>query len=544
MDRARFEHLLSRSATRRGLLAGGSAVGLSAAISRPGRATRPVAQTGTPGASPFASPVASPTLGANPFTLGVASGDPLPAGVVLWTRLAVAPTGGGGMDPVPYAVRWELAADDAFRQVVQIGTAVAAPTLGHSVHVDVTGLQPATVYYYRFMVGGEESPVGRTKTAPALGATVDRLRFALASCSHYEHGYFTAYRDLAAQDLDLVVHVGDYLYEYPAGEEYRPAGYEPVREHVGGETVSLDDYRNRHAQYKTDPDLQAAHAAFAWVATWDDHETENNYAGEVSEDGDPVAGFLARRAAAYQAYYEHMPLRASSFPIGPDMQLYRRLTYGTLAELQVLDGRQYRSDQPCGDGVGVRCPEVLDPNQTMTGPDQERWLLQGLDASPATWNVIAQQTMMAQLDTEPEAPLAVNLDQWDGYPAARNRILSHVMSRGTSNPVVLTGDIHSAWVNDLKADFADPASPTVGTELVCTSVTADNPFAEQLGQLRQVNPHIAFYDGNHGYTVCELTPERWQADFRAVADVTIEGAPVETVAAFVIEAGAAGAKPA
>ncbi len=537
MDRARFEHLLTRRASRRQVLGVGSAAALAAVVSLPGRPSRVLGQ-----GTPAASPVASPTFGANPFALGVASGDPLPNGVVLWTRLAPSPL--GGMDPVPYDVRWEVARDEAFAEVVQTGVAVAAPTLGHSVHVDVTGLDPASVYHYRFLVGGEESPVGRTRTAPAAGAAVDRLRFALASCSHWEHGYFTAYRDIAAQDLDLVLHVGDYLYEYPAGEQFRPSRYDPVREHAGGENRTLADYRNRHAQYKSDPDLQAAHAEFAWVTAWDDHETENNYAAAISEDSEPTDAFLARRAAAYQAYYEHMPLRPSSMPIGPALQLYRRLTFGTLAEFSVLDGRQYRTDQPCGDGVGVRCPAALDPNATMTGPDQERWLLQGLDASAAIWNVLAQQTMMAQLDTDPGAPVEVPLDQWDGYPAARNRILAHLASRGIANPVVLTGDIHSAWVNDLKTDFADPDSAVVATELVCSSVTADNPFAPALGLLRGFNPHIRFYDGTHGYTFCELTPDAWRADFRGVTDVTVEGAPVETVASFVIEAGSPGAREA
>ncbi|MDP9353982.1 MAG: alkaline phosphatase D family protein, partial [Chloroflexota bacterium] len=292
----------------------------------------------------------------------------------------------------------------------------------------------------------------------------------------------------------------------------------------------------------TDPDLQAAHAAFPWVTTWDDHETENNYAGAISEDGDPEEVFLAQRAAAYQAYYEHLPLRPSSMPQGPDLRLYRRLAYGNLAELSMLDTRQYRSDQPCGDGLRARCAAAQDLERTMTGPEQERWLLRGLDESGARWKVIAQQVMLAELMIPRSGERQFNLDQWDGYPAARNRILGHVMSRAIPNTMVLTGDIHSAWISDLKADFEEPASATVATEFVTSSITADNPFANQLRLLVPVNDHIRYYDGRHGYGRCEVTPERWQTDVRAMENVTEPDAAIETVASFVVEAGQPGAQ--
>ena len=315
------------------------------------------------GAGPFSEKAASrPKFSGYPFRLGVASGDPLPDGVVLWTRLAPKPLaddGHGGMPDRNVPVRWEVAADEGFRKVVRRGTEVARPELAHSVHVEVEGLAPARWYYYRFKAGDEISPVGRTRTAPAPGAKVSELSFAFASCQQFEHGYFTAYRRMAEEDLDLVVHLGDYIYEYGPNEYVAPGGN--VRQHVGEEIQSLADYRQRHAQYKGAPNLRRAHAAFPWIVTWDDHDAENNYADEISENDDPPEVFLRRRANAYQAYYEHMPLRRSSVPRGPDMRLYRRLTYGDLAEFNVLDTRQYRSDQPCGDDFPDDCRGRFSP---------------------------------------------------------------------------------------------------------------------------------------------------------------------------------------
>ncbi len=537
--RIRFEHALVGSMSRRRLLAGtGALASFGVMASLPGRASRVLGQ-GTPEGTPAGTVAFSGT----PFTLGVASGDPMPDSVVLWTRLAPIPEAGGGMPPVPVEVRWELATDDAFGEVVQRGTAVASPTLAHSVHVDVTGLEPATEYYYRFMVGSEVSPTGRTLTTPASDATVDQVRFAHTSCSNYEHGFFTGYRGIADDRPDFVLHLGDYIYEYPSGADYTPSTYEPVRMHVGAETTTLNAYRNRHAQYKTDPDLQAAHAAAPWIVTWDDHEVENNYAAAVSEDSVPTDTFLERRAAAYQAYYEHMPLRPSSIPTGPDMQLYRAFRYGSLLDVAMLDGRQYRSDQPCGDGAQVRCPQALDPAMTMLGPEQEQWVLATLDASTATWKSIGQQTMMGQLNVSPAEP-TFNLDQWDGYPAARNRLLQHIDSRSIANTVVLTGDIHSAWVNDLKMDFEDASSATISTEFVCTSITADNPLVDQLQLALLFNPHIKFVDGLHGYNLNTLTADTWTSDFRTVPNVTDETAEVSTLTSWVIADGQAGAEEA
>jgi len=541
--RVRYERMLARRADRRRLLLGGGAAMVATSLF--GRPTRVLGQ-----ATPEASPVATGSVAYPYFTLGVASGDPTPDGVVLWTRLAPSPTGGGGMDPTPYEVRWEVANDDAFTDVVQSGRAVASPVLAHSVHLDVTGLEPAREYFYRFMLGDEVSPVGRTKTAPAAGAAVDRLRFGFASCSMWEHGWFTAYRDMARQEFDLILHLGDYIYEYePNGYDVREEG--PLRRHTGsddatGETDALLEYRNRFAQYRTDPDLQAAHASAPWVVTWDDHEAENDYAGAISENYDPVPMFLARRAAAYQAYYEHMPLRPFSMPQGPDMQLYRRLPYGTLAEFVVLDTRQYRDDQPCGDGVNVRCPAALDPATTLLGPEQERWLLQSLDASPARWNVLTQQVMMAELE-QGDGPVEEYWgDSWSAYPLARNRILSHLMSRSIANPVVITGDIHTAWANDLLADWSDPASPVIGTEYICTSISAGGADpATFFEAFLPEHPYIRYFNPNHGgYTAVDLTPDLWRTDFHQVASLLDPDSAVAVVASFATEAGRPGAQPA
>lgn len=549
--RLRFEQALVQQMHRRRLLTLGGAAVAGIAISRPGSPTRLLAQdaTGTPIPSADATPTSgpaltAPTFAATPFALGVASGDPRPESVVLWTRLAVTPLDGGGMEPLPYETRWELATDDRFTQIVQAGTAIASPVLAHSVHVDVTGLQPATDYFYRFMVGNEESPIGRTRTAPALDAEVETLRFAFTSCAHYEHGYFVAYRHIADGNYDVVFNLGDYIYEM-GPEEYAVYGEEPApRRFTGSSLLDLSLFRNRHALYKTDPDLQAAHASAPWVVTWDDHEAENDYAALRREDPKPQADFPTIVAAAYQAYYEHMPLPASSMPQGTNMQLYRKLTWGKLAEFQVLDTRQYRSDQPGGEGATVRSPAALDPNTTMLGPAQERWLLQNLDQSLATWNVLAQQVQMAELEQgagEPGAPELYWQDSWPGYPAARNRILSHVLSRGIPNLAVITGDIHCHWANDLKADWEDPASRTIGTEFICTSITAGG--AEDVAgffndYLDGRNEHIKWFDGRHGgYTGVTLTPAAWTADYYQVDDMRNPDSEVRVIQAVATEAG-------
>ncbi|MDZ8183297.1 MAG: alkaline phosphatase [Nostoc sp. ChiSLP02] len=494
--------------------------------------------TGLTVASQWHPVFANPRFSGYPFSLGVASGDPLPDGVVIWTRLAPNPLNGGGMPFVNVPVRWQVALDENMRKVVCRGTVLATPELAHSVHVDVRGLDPDRWYWYQFQVGREVSPIGRTRTAPAFYGYISQLNFAFASCQDWQNGYYTAYRHLAEENLDLVIHLGDYIYEYG------PQLGGP-RQHNSPEIITLADYRNRHALYKTDQNLQAAHAAFPWVVTWDDHEVDNNYANLIPEDAQTQEAFKKRRANAYQAYYEHMPLRKSSLPNDANLLLYRRFAFGNLVEFNVLDTRQYRTDQPCNDGLKPRCPEAFDTNATMTGSQQEKWLLKGLDRSRSRWNAIAQQTMLAQYNFNSNPGVGVfNVDQWDGYVAARDRLLNFLNQRRPSNPVVISGDIHSSWVHDLKLDFNNPKSPTVGTEFVGTSITSDFPaaFIAPVQAALSNNPHTKFFDGAfRGYVRCKLTPHRWQSDYRVVSSIVDLKATVKTLASFVVENGQPGA---
>lgn len=479
-----------------------------------------------------------PDFDSYPFTLGVASGDPTPEGIVLWTRLAPDPLRGGGMPPEAVEVHWVVGTDERLSRVVRRGTAIATPGLGHSLHVELDGLEPDRWYWYRFRAGAEVSPVGRTRTAPPAGAATDRLRFAFASCQNFEQGLYTAYRHMVEDDLDLVVHLGDYIYEH-AGLPNQ------VRLHPGGEIQTLDDYRNRYALYKSDPDLMAAHAAFPWIVTWDDHEVDNNYAADVSENDDPVTAFLQRRANAYQAYYEHMPLRRTSLPRGPRLDLHRRIDFGGLASFFVLDTRQYRTDQPCGDERGSPCPGVFDPDATLLGAEQEAWLLDGLASSSSRWNVLAQQVMMAPVDDAEGAAVRISMDQWSGYDAARTRLLSFLRDRRSLNPIVITGDVHSNWVNDLKPDFRDATAPAVATEFVGSSISSGGDGADQYGNTPTVlaeNPFVRYFNGQRGYVRCDVSPGRWQADYRIVDFVTQPSAAITTKASFVVEDGRPGAQ--
>jgi alkaline phosphatase D len=475
------------------------------------------------------------------FTLGVASGDPTPDGFVIWTRLAPKPLEGGGMPAENVEVSWQVAEDEQMTKVVRSGKTVATPNWAHSVHIEVEGLRPDRWYYYRFAAAGEESPMGRARTMPATDAAPARLRFAFASCQHYESGLFTAYEHMAKEDLDLVLHLGDYIYE-AAGREKQ------IRQHVGPELHTLEDYRNRHAQYRTDLMLQAAHAAAPWLVTWDDHEFANNCAGAISErPSDDPAEYLKRRACAYQAYYEHMPLRRTSLPKGPDMQLYRRVGFGSLAEFFVLDTRQYRTDQPCGDGNKPPTDEVYNPQATALGEAQEKWLLAGLGGSRGCWNVLAQQIMMARVDRTPGDVVAYSMDQWPGYEMNRRRLLEFFHEHPTLNPVVLGGDIHSNWANDLIADFDDLGSTTVGSEFVGTSISSGGDGAAEpknLAELLSENPFVRFHNAERGYVRCTLTPGEWRSDFQVVEYVTRPGAPLVTRASFVVEEGRRGVQKA
>ncbi|HYR84606.1 MAG TPA: alkaline phosphatase D family protein [Terriglobia bacterium] len=468
-------------------------------------------------------------LSSNPFTLGVASGDPAPGGVVLWTRLA-------GVEPQRVAVHWEIAADDRFRRIARKGSSLALKEFGYSVHAEVGGLQPGRDYWYRFMTGGVASPVGKTRTARTGAGAGNPFRFAFVSCQNYEHGYFTAYRHLAAEDLDVVVHLGDYIYETRFGTTI-------VRQHEAGEVFTLDQYRARYSLYRSEPELQAAHAAFPWIVTPDDHEVQDNYAGAISKNDVPPAEFLRRRAAGYQAYYEFMPLRRTSMPAGPDISLFRKLSFGSLIDFHVLDTRQYRSDQPCGDGLKPRCAAALAPSQTMMGAKQENWLMNGLRSSQARWNVLANQVMIADVAQPVAGARTFSMDKWGGYVEARKRLLDFLGQARPSNPIVITGDIHSNWVSDLKLDFDNPSSTTVGTEFVGTSITSGGDGNDSVPEgLFAVNPHIKFFNTRRGYVRATVTPSLWTSDYRVVPYVSRPAAPVETRASFVVESGRPGAQ--
>ena len=484
------------------------------------------------------SVICRPSFSQNPFQLGVASGDPTSDGVVLWTRIAIDPLNGGGMAPESYEVKWEVAIDEGFRQIVQSGTELATPQLGHSIHVELSGLKPETWYWYRFHAGDAVSRIGKTRTMPAMNIMPEKLKFAFASCQHYESGYFTAYDHMAKENLDLVLHLGDYIYEY-AGMDNR------VRKHHGPEITTLEHYRNRYAQYRMDQSLQNMHALCPWVVVWDDHEFDNNCAGAISEESHvSPAEFLLRRANSYQAYYENMPLRRTCLPQGPDMTLYRTIDFGRLARFEMLDTRQYRTDQPNGDKLKPLEGGVFDPLGTMLGDKQERWLMSDLLQSQAKWNVLGQQVMMARVDRAAGAEAKFSMDQWAGYDISRKKLLDFMATRRISNPVVLTGDIHSNWVNDLKVDFDNATEPIVASEFVCTSISSGGnglQFVKGHAELMAENPFVKFQNSERGYVSCTVTPKEWRSDYQVVEFVDKPNAPLINRGTWVVESGKAGA---
>ncbi len=488
-----------------------------------------------------------PRFGAAPFALGVASGYPSPNGVALWTRLVIDPSlPGGGIDPVRTRVSWEVAKDDKMKTVVASGADLLTPAWAHAMHVDVTGLEPDRWYWYRFTAGNAESPIGRTRTAPATREAAPRLKFAFASCQHYEHGYFSAYRHMLADELDLIAFLGDYIYETRAPKDLA------VRSHNSSEPRTLSRYRVRHALYKTDRDLRAAHAALPWICTWDDHEVDNDYAANQPQDDVPLEEWVARRLVAYKAYYEHMPLRESMRPTAEGMPLHAQIDWGALARFFVLDDRQYRTPQACprpdrkggSNTVDVAaCPALLAPDRTILGTRQERWLEGALQQTPARWNLLAQQTLMAQFDQQVGPGRRAWTDAWDGYPLARKRLLEHIAQKRVPNPVAIGGDVHAFYVADLKADYDDPKAPVIGSEFVGTSITAPGWPQEQIDALLPENPHIRFGDSRHrGYVRVEVTPQQLRADLRAMDTVKKPDGACSTLASFVVANGVPGAQ--
>jgi alkaline phosphatase D len=480
---------------------------------------------------------ASPKPGNYPFRLGVASGDPTPSGAVLWTRLVpelFVP--GGGMPRTKVPVEWQVAADERFRWVVRSGTAWAVPELAHSVHVEVNGLLPDREWFYRFRYRDEVSPVGRTRTAPLLGA--GSLTFAFASCQDWASGYYPSYQHMARDDLDLVLHLGDYVYEggIPADGGYRKTSTPEVLRKA---PVDLERWRMQYALYKSDPDLQLAHARFPWAVTWDDHEVKNDYANTRQEHAGDIT---ALRAAAYQAWYEHQPVRLAAFGGG---RIYRRLTWGRLAQLDIVDGRQYRSVPPCGWGEADACTGGYAPDVTMLGFPQEKWLFDGLAASHARWNILGSNVMVGRLDHDGASGNRLWHDAWDGYPAARNRLTNTWARNRVSNPVVVTGDWHSTFVNDIHQDFDQPSSPVVATEFVGTSISSNGDgevYGPYYGPMIKYNPHIKFFDGDRrGYVRCDVTKSQMRTDLKMVSTVSRRDAPETTFASFVVESGRPGA---
>ena len=493
--------------------------------------------------------LANPTFERDPFQLGVASGEPAPDGFVLWTRLAPHPLEqGGGMVMQPMAVRWELAEDESFARVIRGGDVLARPELAHSVHVEVEGLAPGRPYWYRFQIGGAVSQVGRTATLPAAGARVDRVRFAVAGCQHYEEGYFTAWRRIAEEPIDFVFHYGDYIYEYGdggAGERMlngRP--FTNLRRHAGGEIYSLDDYRRRHAQYRSDADLLAAHAAAPWFVSFDDHEIDNNWAAAIDQDGTPPELFLLRRAAGLQAYYEHMPLRRSSLPTPQGhMQMFRRAAWGDLLQAHFLDTRQYRSDQLNNGRDGDFGEAGLDPARTMLGARQEAWLHDGLRPDDGRrWHVLAHQVGMANLAMRRDGEIIYSSDQWSGYMSARRRLLGHIEEAGMTNVVTVCGDAHRHFASDLMQDEGD--GKVISSEFLATSVSSGSDGTGESDEFhhntRALNPHLKAMTDKRGYVLCDVGRDHWRGDLKVLDRVMVPGEPVRTHAGFVVEHGRPG----
>jgi len=486
----------------------------------------------------------------NPFQLGVAAGDPLPDGFVIWTRLAPRPLEPDhGMPSQPMAVSWEVASDAGFGTVVRSGETVARPELGHAVHVEVGGLEPARPYFYRFTAGRERSGVGRAKTTPIIGSALGQARFGIVGCQAYEQGYYTAHRKIAAEDLDFIYCYGDYIYEGRGNRVFNGAGgpQENARVHLGGETYTVTDYRQRYAQYKMDADLQASHASAAWFTVWDDHEIDNNWVSDLDQDGTDPQIFALRQAAAMQAYYEHMPFRRSSFPRGSAMQLYRRAQYGNLLDLNLLDTRQFRTNQPCEDRFNSSCDGINEATAQVLGEAQEAWLLNNLNRSEATWKVLAQQIMVMDLDRNPGEANGVNPDSWAGYRVPRAKLLSHIRNRRIDNVVVLTGDEHQNYAGELHIDGRSPEGAPIATEFVSTSISSGGDGQDQRADqaaFLAANPQLKFRNSQRGYVVCDVTPERWQTEFKVLDKVSEKGGTLSTRAKFAVASGDARVMPA
>ena len=519
---------------------------------------------------------AQPKFKSNPFTLGVASGSPTHDSVVLWTRLVddgffdgfLGSNLGSKLTSESVTVRWEMAQDEQFTRIVQSGQSQAVAALAHSVHVEVPNLQPDRWYFYRFMLGDAISPVGKTRTFPALGSPAAKLRMAYASCQRWEYGYFSGYKHMLAENLDAVMFLGDYIYEYPGA----PTGIRlPNMTSSLGFTLTLDDYRARYATYKGDADLQAMHAACPWLITWDDHEVQNDYAGLSAGDSNVAdvfsnpKDFAKRRAAAYQAFYEHMPIRASSLmksftgmvnhASNAEMRIYNRVDFGNLATFYILDARQYKDPLVCTKNGKAgsswvnpdTCAVWNDPKRTMLGAAQEQWLGTELGKSVKSnqiWNVVGQQSLFGQRDGKPGPDQNLFNDGWDGYSAARTRMTDALQKNAVRNTVFLGGDVHENWVGHIKADYSQTATAqnaaNLGVEFCGTSLTSRASGAAKVAERLAENPHFVFANAKmRGYGVVEFTPKQLTTTLRVSDDVTRKDSGVSTLAQFAVAAGRA-----
>ena len=479
--------------------------------------------------------------------MGVASGSPTSTGIVLWTRLGPAALQAAGLQGRDVDVTWQIAHDERFSRMAASGVVAATPRLAHSVHAEVEGLEPARDYFYRFIAGNASSVTGRTKTFPAPNDSPGRLRLAYASCQQWGNGYYGAYRHMLGEHLDVVLFLGDYMYEYASS---RPVDVRPT---TGGWITTLDDYRGRYALHKSDPDLQAIHAAVPWIVSWDDHEVQNDYAGErEGNSGPPVANFMARRHAAYQAYYEHMPVRRANFDglldgTSENCTVFGATKFGQLATLYTLDGRQFRSPQACsrdskpGSSVvdPATCPQWLDPQRTYLGAQQEQWLQTQFERSATRWNTIGSPCLFGQRNLAVKGGVKLSNDDWDGYGPARQRLIDAILGTKLQNPVIFGGDAHENWVGHVLRDYANPQSEKVAAEFCGTSITSlSGRTQDRTEKILELNPHFIFANSvRRGYGVAEITSQTLETTLRALNDAADPASGIFTLARFAVQSG-------
>jgi len=477
--------------------------------------------------------------------MGVASGSPTSDSIVLWTRLDPYAIEAAGLSKQSVAVIWQLARDEHFSQIAAQGVIQATPDLAHSVHAEVDGLAPDHHYFYRFIAGSASSPIGRTRTFPDIHSSPKRLRLAYASCQQWGNGFYSAYRHMREENLDLVMFLGDYMYEYPSS---RPKDIRPTK---GGWANTLDSYRQRYALHKSDLDLQAMHAAAPWFITWDDHEVQNDYAGtQPGNSGNPVADFMARRRAAYQAFYEHMPVRRANFDAliahrGDNVRVFGSNRFGQLATLYLLDNRQFRDPQACSPNNKPgsnkldpsSCAIWNQPERTLLGQEQESWLNHQFETSTSQWNVIGQQTALGPRNFDTKGGTQFSNDGWDGYPQARQRLIDAMIQTKLRNPVVLGGDVHENWVGHILSDYSVPSSRKVGVEFCGTAITSlAHNSQEKVNAMLRVNPHYIYANAEYrGYGIAEFTPTGMSTTLRVVEDATNPHSDIRTLAQFVVE---------